>query len=211
MTQTETPGEPLFLLVVSDFICPWCYIGLTEVEKLMRDYDVRVRFAPYLLDPSVPPEGKVREPRVRSGEAAEYMDQRAAAKGITMTPGRTKTSWSHYALEAAEFAEEHGRAMEFHKRVFRAYFTDLEDIGTIDAVVRLGEEAGLPPAELREALETGEYRQHVDDGIEWARQVGVRSIPTFILDNEYALVGAQEYPVFQDVLAQIGRKPRPQE
>lgn len=211
MTAPESPAEPLVLLVVSDFICPWCYIGLTEVEQLMQDYDVRVRFAPYLLDPSVPPEGKVREPRNRSSEAASYMEQRASSKGITMSQGRTKTSWSHFALEAAEFAEDHGLAFEYHKRMFKAYFTDLEDIGTIDAVVRIGAEAGLPADELRAALESGEYRQHVDDGVEWARQVGVRSIPTFVFDNEYALVGAQEYPVFQDLLAQIGRKPRASE
>ncbi len=136
------------------------------------------------------------------------MEERAEVAGITFTPGRTHRSSSHLALQAAEFAAERGETQGFHRPLFEAYFERLEDIGDIDTLVRIGGEAGLPEPDLREALEQETYRQQVEDGVGWAREAGVRSVPTFIFDEEYAIVGAQEYDAFQGVMAQLGRKPR---
>ena len=84
--------------------------------------------------------------------------------------------------------------------MFKAYFEDLEDIGNVDVVVRVGEEAGLPADELREALTAGRYRDEVDEGIGWAREIGVTAVPTFVLGDRLGIVGAQEGRVFEDVL-----------
>lgn len=93
--------------------------------------------------------------------------------------------------------------------MFKAYFEDLEDIGNLDTVVRVGVEAGLPEAELREALTAGRYRDEVDEGIAWAQQVGVTAVPTFVLGEQYGIVGAQELPVFENVLlTRFGRSPK---
>ncbi len=91
-------------------------------------------------------------------------------------------------VHAGEFvSERYPELMDaFHKRMFKAYFDELADIGTVDAVVKLGAEAGLPEAELRAALEGETYRDRVDEGIDWARQVGVSAVPTFTLDEKYA-------------------------
>lgn len=117
------------------------------------------------------------------------------------------TSNSHLALEAAEFAAERPEAEAFHKRLFRAYFEELLDIGNLDVVVRLGVESGLPKDELRQALESGAYRGQVDDGIAWSRSVGVTGVPTFIFDDQYGVVGAQPLEVLQDVLRQLDELP----
>lgn len=93
--------------------------------------------------------------------------------------------------------------------MFKAYFEDLEDIGDLDVVVRIGSGAGLSEAELREALTSGQYRAAVDEGIQWAQNVGVTAVPTFVLGEKYGLVGAQEAPVFQDLLqSKFGRSPK---
>jgi len=95
--------------------------------------------------------------------------------------------------------------LAFHRLMFKAYFTDLEDIGTIDTVVRIGGQAGLPEAELREALESRRYEQQVEDGLGWARAVGVTAVPTFVFAEQLGVVGAQDQAVFEQALAQVKR------
>ena len=199
--------EPLSLLFISDFVCPWCYLGLTEVERLQAEYDVEVLFAPYLLDPTTPPEGKPRQRQTSADSPKTDMELRGEAAGIRYNRGRTITSNSHLALEAAEFAGEMGHGLEFHRAMFKAYFEDLEDIGQRDVVVRVGEGAGLDGAELRKALEERRFQEQVDEGIAWARSIGVTGVPTFVLDERHGIVGAQEHDVFVDLLRRIGREP----
>lgn len=137
------------------------------------------------------------------------MEQRAAGLGIAFTRGRTWTSNSRLALEAAEFAGEHGDAMRYQRAMFKAYFEDLSDIGDIETIVRIGKEAGLPEGELREALTSGQYRDEVEEGIRWAQQVGVTAVPTFVLDGKYPIVGAQEGQAFEQLLqTKLGLSPR---
>jgi len=168
-----------------------------------------VRFAPFFLDPSTPPEGKPRRQYSQPGDPPSPLEQRGASLGITFTRGRTWTSNSHLALQAGEFAEEHGDVGQaFHKRLFKAYFEELADIGKVDELVRLGGEAGLPADELRAALESGRYCQQVDDGLAWSHAAGVRAVPTFIFDERMGLVGAQPSEVFEELMQELGAKPR---
>ena len=168
-----------------------------------------MRFAPFLLDPSVRPEGREQPPH-KPGAGPTYMQERAAKAGLTFTSGRTWRSSSHLSLEAAEFAAEQGHdGTAFHRAMFTAYFGDLADIGDVDTVVRIGGEAGLAETPLREALESGRYRDQVDESVRWARFAGVSSVPTFIFNEEYAIVGAQEYDAFEQVMATLGREKRP--
>jgi predicted DsbA family dithiol-disulfide isomerase len=84
----------------------------------------------------------------------------------------------------------------------------LEDIGVLENVVRIGADAGLDEAELRAALEDGRYRERVDEGIAWSHGVGVTAIPTFVFNEQYGMVGAQELPAFRQVMAQLGQMPK---
>ena len=128
--------------------------------------------------------------------------------GIKFSRGRTITSNSHLALEAAKYAAETPHAAAFHRAMFKSYFDELEDIGKIDTVVRVGESVGLYGSDLRKVLETGAFRQQVDDGIQWAREVGVTGVPTFVIADKWAVVGAQDYNVFESLMAKLGQTPR---
>jgi predicted DsbA family dithiol-disulfide isomerase len=147
----------------------------------------------------------------KPGDPPSHLEVRGQELGITFSRGRTWTSNSHLGLEAAEFVAEHhpGRAGAFHRRMFKAYFDELADIGSVDAIARLGAEAGIPEAPLRHALEKGAYRGQVDEGIAWAREVGVTAVPTFIIDEQYAVVGAQPLEVFEQVFERLGKPRRP--
>ena len=137
------------------------------------------------------------------------MEQRGDNLGIRFERGRTWSSYSHLALEAAEFAlqtAEDGWA--FHKRLFKAYFTELENIGDIDVLVRLADESGVDGHQLREALMDRRLEAEVDQGIAWSRQIGVTAIPTFVFNERAGMVGAQELPAFREMMWRMGNEPR---
>ena len=137
------------------------------------------------------------------------MEGRASAAGLRFSPGRTRRSSSHLALEAIEFSTEQHRPLILLRPLFKAYFERLEDIGDIETLVRIGSTTGLSQRALREALELGSFCERVDDGVAWARAAGIRSVPTFIFDEKYAIEGAQEWEAFQEVMAKLGHEPRP--
>lgn len=213
-TSSETTPqttERVKVVVVSDFVCPWCYVGLTELEKLERDYPVDISWAPFLLDPSVPPEGRTTTPRQQPGDPPSPVEQRAESAGLHFQRGRTFRPNSHLALETATFAQETNASHEvqeaLHKALYGAHFETLENIGDIDTLVRLGTEAGLDGTALREALEQRTYRDQVDEEIGMVQELGVSAVPTFIFNNEYAIVGAETYPAFQRMMEHFGYAP----
>jgi predicted DsbA family dithiol-disulfide isomerase len=73
--------------------------------------------------------------------------------------------------------------------------------------VRIGLEAGLDGEALRTVLTTGQYREAVDEAIGWAQGIGVTAVPTFVVDGRHGIVGAQELPVFRQLLDQLGYSP----
>jgi predicted DsbA family dithiol-disulfide isomerase len=141
------------------------------------------------------------------------MEQRGEALGIEFRRGRTWSSYSHLALEAAEFAMQttpEDTAWAFHRRILKAYFTDLENIGDVDVLVRLASETGVDGDELRKALVDRRYEAEVDQGIAWSRQIGVTAIPTFVFNERAGMVGAQELPAFREMMRRVGNEPRRQ-
>ena len=202
--SNNAPAGPLQVLVISDFVCPWCYLGLVEIERVEREYEVEVRHVPYLLDPSTPPEGKPRRPMTRPGDPPTAMELRAEAAGIRFTRGREWTSNSVLAHEGAEFAYEAGRARAYAREMFRAYFTELEDIGRLEVVLAVGERAGLDVEALRAALEAHTYRPRVLEAIGWTREAGISGVPTFVFGDRFVLPGAQDAAVFDAVMERLG-------
>lgn len=182
-----------------------------EVEKLQQAWEVDVEWAPFLLDPSIPPEGRTRAPRTTAETPKSHLEERGERLGLEFRRGRTFTPNSHLALEAGAFANEHGtreQQHEFHKAMFEGHFTTFENLGDLETLKRLAAGAGLDAEALGAALEAGTYRAQVDEEIDWARSVGVTGIPTFVVNGEYAIVGAHEYEVFEQVMEEVGAKRR---
>jgi predicted DsbA family dithiol-disulfide isomerase len=207
MSENEAVYEKPSIIVISDFVCPWCYIGLSEVERLSKEYDIDVEFAPFFLRPDTPPEGMTHTRITPPDAPPTPTGLRAEPLGIHFTRGRTWLPNTHLALEAAEFAGEYGDQWTFHRAMFKAYFEDLKDIGDLETIVQVGVEAGLPEQALRDALTERRYEQRVDEGIAWSRGIGVTAIPTFVFDDKYGMVGAQELPAFRQMLQQLGHQP----
>ncbi|MEI8360070.1 MAG: DsbA family oxidoreductase [Deltaproteobacteria bacterium] len=208
-SETETSTR-LKVTVVSDYICPWCYIGLEEIERLYGEWDIDLDWAPFFLDPSIPPEGRARAPQAPDAPPSP-VELRGETLGLDFRRGRTFTPHTLLALQAGAFSERTGNTqqiMDYHRALFKAYFTDFEDLMDIDVLVKHADASGLDGAALREALESKTYEAEVNAGIEQSYAIGVTGIPTFILNDQYAVVGAQTHDVFERVFAQLGAKKR---
>jgi predicted DsbA family dithiol-disulfide isomerase len=177
-----------------------------RVERLSEEYAVEFDAWAYDLRPGIPPEGISREQasagRVYPPGYVDNLIQTARDAGIDMKrpPLIPNTRRAH---QATEFAKEAGRLLPFHRALFAAYFEREENIGDIDVLCRIGQECGLDAEALREALSDERYAGAVEEQIAWARAAGIAGVPTFIFDERFALVGAQDYEVFRDVARRI--------
>jgi predicted DsbA family dithiol-disulfide isomerase len=213
----ETPTEedltprvgralPLRLRVVSDYICPWGYIGLTRLERLRDEFAVELDVGAFELRPGLPPEGLPRDQvyanRVYPPGYLDNMRQTAREAGIDMKrpPLIPNTRKAH---EATEAAKEAGVLLPFHRSVFRAYWEDEENIGDMAVLCRIAAECGLDASELRAALDVGRFATPVQEEIDWSRAAGITGVPTFIFNEKFSVVGAQEYEVFRDIARRI--------
>ena len=116
---------------------------------------------------------------------------------------RTFLSNSKPALEASEYARDNGKYDSFHEQLFRAYFTDLLDIGDTKILLKLGREVGLDPQELKRSLDEGLYRNRIEEGMKAAARYGITAVPTFIIDEVHKIVGAQPLGSFREQLRRI--------
>lgn len=204
--------QPLAVTAYSDYVCPWCYIALERIERLQRELPVAVEWRPFELHPETPRSGADLRGRLGSSERArayrENILQLAAASGIEMRMPLVVAN-AHRALEAAEFAREHGGFAAYHRALFAAYFRDGRDLNDIEILCEVGRTAGVDDRGLRQALAEERYAAAVDACTAEARALGVVSTPTFVFEGGFQLVGAQDYAVFESItrrlLARRGR------
>lgn len=107
---------------------------------------------------------------------------------------------SRLALQAGEFARDNGRYEAFQQLVYKAYFEEGMDIGSLDVVLRLADKGGLNSAQLRLALQKGRYLNKLNATKEQARRLSVVSVPTFIINGQDRIVGAQPLSRFRNYL-----------
>jgi len=177
-----------------------------RVERLTEEFAVGFDVGAYDLRPGLPLEGLSRE-QANAGRTYPpgYVDnllQTARDSGIDMKRPSLIPN-TRKAHEATEFAKDAGRLLPFHRAVFRAYWEREENIGDVDMLCRATAEAGIDADGLREAIADGRYASRVEEQIAWARAAGITGVPTFIFDERFALVGAQDYEVFRDVARRI--------
>jgi predicted DsbA family dithiol-disulfide isomerase len=115
----------------------------------------------------------------------------------------TFLSNSHNSLEAAEYAREKGVLHEYHERLMRAYFTDLKDIGDIEVLLRLAEGLNLDKDDMEKAIVEKRYLEKLEKDAELAAEYGISSTPTFIINDKYMVVGAQDVSQFKRALREV--------
>jgi predicted DsbA family dithiol-disulfide isomerase len=179
------------------------------VEKLKNEFDMEVDWLPFFLHPEIPPEGMPLPERLRARmkDTTAHLQQMAREAGLAMVSPEV-IAYSRPALEATEYARQQGKLEEFHRVVFRKYYGDGQDIGQWAVLRAAAEEATLNPEAMQAAVEAGKFSAVLDDHIRQATAWGITAVPTYIVGDEYEIVGAQPYSVFEQVMSRLGAKPK---
>jgi predicted DsbA family dithiol-disulfide isomerase len=158
-----------------------------------------VEHCAFELHPGIPAEGQpVPWPPQRLAAARSHFEQVAAAEGLAYG---TRTHWynSVPAHEAALWADENGDGEAFRRAVYRAYFADNLNIGSVDVLATLAEGLDLRSDDLRGALTSAQYRERVQEQFDYARTAGITGVPAYVA-GRYLLVGAQPLEIYQKLI-----------
>jgi len=194
----------LKIVMFSDYICPFCYIGFETVRKLKPEFNFQLEWRGFQIHPDWPAEGiaseQARETSDPDSRRALWnrISAMAEAVGFSMRPPAVLTN-SRAALAATEFARESGRDEALEERIYRAYLSEGLNIGDPGVVARLGSEAGLDSAEVADAIKSPKYEMRLKNNSLAAHQRGVNGVPTFFI-GEYPLVGAQSPDAMRSIL-----------
>ncbi|MDD2351037.1 MAG: DsbA family protein [Synergistaceae bacterium] len=191
----------LEVTVYYDYICPWCYVGQTVAKRMQAELGAHLNWLPLLLHPETPPCGEEFSPEKKESlvETVARVTQMAEAGGLPVVfPGRM--IYTRRALEATEYAREQHKLLPFHEVVFKKIFGEGKDIGSWEVLRSAAAEAGLNADEMQRMTESGAYSALIDAQTALAEQQGIDSLPTYILNDSYAVIGPQPYEVFQKVL-----------
>lgn len=193
--------------VISDVICPWCFIGKRRLEKAVAAHGgpVRVRWLPFQLNPQMPKEGvSRREYRTRkfgTWERSLELDAQVAAagvgEGIPFAFDRMeRTPNTLVAHRLIWLAEQEGVQDAVVEALFRAYFTEGRDIGDRQTLLDVVAEAGLDRGNAEGVLTGGGGQEAIREAEELARRVRVEGVPFFVINGRVTLSGAQPPEAF---------------
>ncbi len=174
------------------------------VEKLIANHGVDVEWMPFYLRPDTPPEGMELPAylRERAAEVNERLRQMARENGMEMTPLKRILN-TRRAHEATEYARVHGKHQDFHRVVFRQVYAEGKDISQWDVLRAAAEEVELNADEMQAEVDAEKYTATVQTLVYEAYALGITGVPTYVLNDRYAIVGARPYSVFQQVMARM--------
>lgn len=146
-----------------------------------------------------------RFPAAALGRMQENLKASGRAYGIEFNQLNILSN-SHLSLAMGEYAKEKGKFHEYHEEIFNAYFTQGKDIGDLKVLSSIAEKIGLDSEDLLKSLEKGKYDRVLEETQQLAHENEINSTPTFIIDEKYAVVGAQPFESFREALLQIERE-----
>lgn len=212
--------QPISIDVISDVVCPWCFIGKRNLEAAVARWNElhpgeappHVRWHPFQLNPGLPQEGVPRaryvEDKFGGPERAQEIYARVARAGeqagiafrFDAIERQPNTVDPHRLVHVAE---EQGLQDAMVEALFRAYFLDAVDLTRRANLVDIAAGAGLPRAQTEAYLAGEKDRLQIENADHHARTIGVQGVPFFIFGQKYALSGAQPPEVLLDVMQKV--------
>jgi predicted DsbA family dithiol-disulfide isomerase len=201
--------------IFSDTVCPWCYLGKRRFELALAarpQYEPRIMWRPFELNPELPLEGVDRRDylRARVGDAQKIagMETELTRLGEAIGIGFRfdlirrvpNTRRSHLMIA---HAARIGRAGEIKDRIMKGYFEEGVDIGDAEELTRLGVDCGLEQGALRNALILRAGQDGVVAAERHAAVLGISGVPTFIFEGQYTISGAQEVGTLAQIFDQV--------
>jgi len=201
----------------SDFVCPFCYIGKRKLEEALAVFTdkerVELEFKSFQLDPNAPlytgqnfyesmakKFGSVEQ----SKQMTAGITEQAKLVGLDFRFDTMKPTNTFDAHRLTKFAAEKRKGAVLSEKLLYANFTDSKDIGSIETLLEIAEEAGLDKNDVLAVLQDEQaYKKEVYADIEEARQFGITGVPYFIFNRKYAISGAQPTEAFTQALNKV--------
>lgn len=201
--------------ILSDPICPWCYIGKVQLDRALEargDHPFTVAWHPFQLNPDMPPEGMDRREYLetkfggKTEAVAVYsrIAEAAEAAGLDIDLGaieRTPNTLNAHRL--IHWAGLEGAQTRVVSGLFAAYFKEGRDIGDPEVLIAVAGSAGMDEAMVRLLLEGDADAEDIRARDAHSRQMGVTGVPTFIVANQHALPGAQPPELWTQVMDEL--------
>jgi predicted DsbA family dithiol-disulfide isomerase len=209
----STQGNVLTIDVVSDVVCPWCYVGKKRLERALAQETgepIKIHWRPYQLDPSIPKEGLERRAYMinkfgndgRIDAAHERLKALGAAEGIAFD--FDKIARAPNTLDAhrlIRWAFVTGAQEKVVDRLFKLYFEEGRDIGDRALLIETARECGMDGAIVEKLFAEGADEEEVRAEIAEAQRLGVTGVPFFIFAQRFGVPGAQETQVLSSAIA----------
>ena len=196
----------LTIEMVSDLVCPWCWLGLRRIRSaidLVEDVDVELVFRPFELDPTIPQGGVNYRDYMASKFGPETEDNRWASmrealvqygeeEGIPFNFGELRHRPNSFdAHRLVRWAQGQGKGVEAKEALFSAYFEHAQDIGDYDVLADIGESIGLERDIVARLLDSGADTEAVREEENLLREMGIGGVPTYIAMRRIAVQGAE--------------------
>lgn len=201
----------------SDVMCPFCYIGKKRFEKAINSLgmegEVDVVYRSFLLDPDLETDPSMnvtqhlaKKKGISLEEAQkmnEYVTGMAAEEGLTYDLGNAVVANSRNAHRLLHLAKSKGKQAEFKEALLRGYFEEGKNIDDLETLKELGKQAGLNPDEIEATFSSADFTEEVIQDIQRAQQIGVQGVPFFVINEKFALSGAQPTDTFKQALQKV--------
>jgi len=209
--------QPVRIDVVSDVVCPWCFIGKRRLEKaiaLTPGIPVEVHWRPYFLNDWIPREGIAREQylttKFGSPERYKGIAQRvtaaAAEEGLVYASAKMRrqpnTLDCHRLIR---WAEGIGKSAAMKQRLMDLYFTEGADLTNHAVLVQAATDVGLDPDDVRAALESDQDVEQIEREAQSAKEAGIEGVPCFIFGGKFAVSGAQSPEYLAEAIARMAQ------
>jgi predicted DsbA family dithiol-disulfide isomerase len=210
-------NTPMKIDFVSDVSCPWCVIGLKALEaaiaRLGDDVKTEIHFQPFELNPQMPPGGQAIDEHLaekygatpeQSEQTREMIRARGEEAGFTFAMAKRSRIYNTFdAHRLLHWAEHEGRQLALEHALFKAYFTDGENPGAHEVLIRVAGEVGLDAARAREILSSDEYAEAVRERERYYLDQGISAVPAVIVNDRHLIQGGQPAEVFEQALRRI--------
>lgn len=190
----------------SDYICPFCYLGKAIIDKLKNQFDIELEHVGIEIHPETPICGvDLRKYISQTNEMYEHLRNRGREYGLNFCDVRVLPN-SRRSLIVGEYSRIMGKNEEFTDTIFKAYFEDCLDIGNDEVIIDLAKKIGLTKKDVENALEDPLLQKTYSNNCAEAKKRNITGVPTFIINDEYTIVGAQPEQTFVELFGKMAKE-----
>ena len=208
------------IIILSDPICPWCYIGKKCFDEAIKQFDSHyfsIKWLPFQLNPKMPKEGMDRKNYL----IKKFGNEKKTIEVYTPIVNKFNENKIDFDLSKIQitpntfnanqliyWSQLEGKGNDIVENLFKAYFLEGKNLGDINCLIEIGMKSGLTKKITSTVFENTKDIKIVQDIENKYRKAGVSGVPTFIINNDYVVPGAQSRQFWQEVLKELTQKSR---